>query len=320
MMPEPRDHVDAIVAEWQRACPSVEASPIGITGRVTRIALYLERDIQHYLQRFWLTPSGFDVLVALHAAPTRQLSPTILARTRRMSSAGITGLLDDLVSLGLVTRSANLLDRRAAVISLTRRGSETLRAGALGWHAQQVRITSSLDAVSIDLLDQLLIRLLRPDDLALNGSRGETSWFLSRIASHINSEAEALFAPFGISHGGFQVLASLYRAGPPFRRSPSRVARGLMLSGAGLTGRMGQLERVGLLRRERDLSDRRGVIVELTSSGRRLIEKVFPVFVSSHAQMLNRTLEANALDALAGLLRRVLLDFESRRPASRLED
>ena len=41
MMPEPRDHVDAIVAEWQRACPSVEASPIGITGRVTRIALLL---------------------------------------------------------------------------------------------------------------------------------------------------------------------------------------------------------------------------------------------------------------------------------------
>ena len=47
---------------------------------------------QHYLQRFRLTPSGFEVLVALHASPTRQLSPTILARTRRMSSAGITGL------------------------------------------------------------------------------------------------------------------------------------------------------------------------------------------------------------------------------------
>ncbi|HET9848870.1 MAG TPA: MarR family transcriptional regulator [Candidatus Dormibacteraeota bacterium] len=319
MTPDPRDHVDAIVAQWQRACPSIDVKPIGITGRVTRIALYLERDIQHYLQRFWLTPSGFEVLLALHAAPARQLSPTTLARTRRMSSAGITGLLDDLASLGLVTRSPNPLDRRGAVISLTRRGSETLRSAALGWHAQQVRISSSLDTVSTDLLDQLLTGLLRPDDLALNGSRGETSWFLSRLASHINSDADALFAPYGISHGGFQVLASLYRAGPPFRRSPSRVARGLMLSAAGLTGRMAQLERVGLLRRERDPADRRRVIVQLTASGRRLIQRVFPVFVSSHAQMLDPILEENALAALAGLLRRVLLDFESRRPTNRPE-
>jgi DNA-binding MarR family transcriptional regulator len=305
------DHVDEILGEWRQACPTVDASPIGITGRVTRIALYTERNADDHLERYRLTPSGFEVLLALDASAAKQLSPTQLARGQRMSSAGITGLVDQLVAFGLASRSREPHDRRRIRVSLTRQGSEMLATAGAGWRRNQQRLVRSQGADSVRSLDRLLGRLVTAVDSGFNGSLDGTSRRMARIALHINTEAEAVFSRFGITHGGFQVLASLYRAGPPYRRSPSRVARGLMLSGAGLTGRMDQLERVGLLKRDRDRDDRRAVVVELTPAGRRLVRAAFPVFVGSHAQLLDHALEPEQQSALGALLRTVLQQLES---------
>jgi len=311
------DHVDEILSEWRRACPAVDSSPIGITGRVTRIALYVDRNADDHLERYRLTRSGFEVLVMLRGSAAHQLSPTLLARGQGMSSAGITGLVDQLAALGLVGRSPEPHDRRRVLVSLTRRGSEMVAMAGAGRRRNQERLERSLGADSLRSLDQLLGRLLTTVESGFNGSLDGTSRRLARMALHVNSEAEALFSRFGITHGGFQVLASLYRAGPPYRQSPSRVARGLMLSGAGLTGRMDQLERLGLLKRNRDLDDRRAVVVELTPTGRRLVRAAFPVFVASHAQLLDEALAPGQQSVLSGLLRTVLLQFESSEPSGR---
>ena len=311
------DHVDEILGEWQRACPTVDASPIGITGRVTRIALYTERRADDHLERYRLTPSEFEVLLALHASAAHELSPTHLARGQQMSSAGITGLVDHLVAFGLASRSRAPHDRRRVRVALTRQGSAMVAAAGAGWRRNQQRLVRSLGADSVRSLDRLLGRLLNAVDAGFNGSQDGTSRRLARIALYINSEAEALFSRFGVTHGGFQVLASLYRAGPPYRRSPSRVARGLMLSGAGLSGRMDQLEHIGLLKRNRDLDDRRAVVVELTPAGRRLVRAAFPVFVGSHARLLDQALEPEQQSALGALLRAVLRQSESSEPAGR---
>ena len=310
------DHVDEILGEWRRVYPRVDASPIGITGRVTRIALYSERNADDHLERYRLTPSGFEVLLALQGSPSHQLSPTVLARGQAMSSAGITGLVDQLVALGLATRSREGHDRRRVQVSLTRQGSEMVVTAGGGWRQIQQQLVRSLGAHSVRSLDQLLGRLVTAIDAGFNGgSQNGTSHRMARVALHINTEAETVFSRFGTSHAGFQVLASLYRAGPPYRRSPSRVARGLMLSGAGLTGRMDQLERLGLLKRDRDRHDRRAVVVELTPTGRGLVRAAFPVFVASHAQLLAQALEPAQQSALSALLRRVLQQFESAEPS-----
>jgi DNA-binding MarR family transcriptional regulator len=317
MTPDNGDHVDEILSEWRRACPVVDARPIGITGRITRIALYTERNADDHLERYRLTPSGFEVLLALHASAAQQLSPTHLARGQRMSSAGITGLVDQLVAFGLASRSREPHDRRRVRVSLTREGSEMVATAGAGWRRNQQRLVRSLGADSMRALDRLLGQLVSAVDSGFNGSLDGTSRRMARIALHINTEAEALFSRFGVTHGGFQVLASLYRAGPPYRRSPSRVARGLMLSGAGLTGRMDQLERSGLLKRDRDPDDRRAVIVELTPAGRRLVRAAFPVFVGSHALFLDQALEPEQQSALGALLRAVLRQSESSEPPAR---
>jgi DNA-binding MarR family transcriptional regulator len=306
-----RDHVDEILSEWRRAIPTVDAGPIGVTGRVTRIALYTERNADDHLERYRLTPSEFEVMLALRASDAHQLSPTHLAKGQRMSSAGITGLVDQLVAFGLASRSREPHDRRRVRVSLTRQGSDMVATAGAGWRRNQQRLVRSLGADSVRSLDRLLGRLVTAVDSGFDGSLDGTSRRMARIALHINTEAEVVFSRFGVTHGGFQVLASLYRAGPPYRRSPSRVARGLMLSGAGLTGRMDQLERVGLLKRNRDRDDRRAVVVELTPAGRRLVRAAFPVFVGSHGQLLNQVLEPEQQSALGALLRSVLQQLES---------
>ena len=311
------DHVDDILSEWRRVYPSVDATPIGITGRVTRIALYAERDADDHLERYRLSPSGFEVLLALDKSAAHQLSPTLLAKVQQMSSAGITGLVDQLVTLGLAARSRERYDRRRVQVSLTRQGSEMVAVAGAGWRRNQQRLIRSLGADSVRSLDQLLGRLVSGIDPGFDGAQDGTSRKMARIALHINSDAEAIFSRFGVTHAGFQVLASLYRAGPPYRRSPSRVARGLMLSGAGLTGRMDQLERIGLLQRSRDREDRRAVVVELTSTGRRLVRAAFPEFVKSHAWLLGQTLEPEQQSALSALLRTVLQQVESSEPPGR---
>jgi DNA-binding MarR family transcriptional regulator len=305
------DHVDLILREWRRATPVIDPSPIAVTGRLTRLALFSERDAQPDLRQLRITPSGFNALNALRVASAHQLSPTVLARIQGMSSAGMTGLVDDLEAAGLVSRLREPFDRRGVLVSLTRSGSETATAAATAYRRQRARITRTLGDPHATLLDQLLGRLITSDEASLNGFHREPAWLLSRIALRINTEAEALFSGFDISHGGFQVLASLFRAGAPYRRSPSRVARGLMLSAAGLSGRMTQLERTGLVRRHRDARDRRAVIVELTARGCRVVGKAFPLFVASHARMLQQALPLDEQVALAALLRSVLLDFES---------
>ena len=309
------DHVDEILDEWRRVHPSVDASPIGITGRVTRIALYTERSADDHLERYRLTPARFEALLALEASASRQLSPTLLARGQRMSSAGITGLVDQLVALGLAARSRERHDRRRVQVSMTHRGSEMVAMAGAGWRRNQQRLVRTLGADSVRSLDRLLGRLVTAGDpgASLDG----TSLKIARIAVSINTEAETVFSRFGVTHAGFQVLASLYRAGPPYCRSPSRVARGLMLSGAGLTGRMDQLERTGLLRRRRDREDRRAVVVELSHAGRSLVRAAFPVFVASHVRMLSQALEPEQQSALSAMLRTVLQQIESSEPLGR---
>lgn len=310
------DHVDAIQREWRRALPAVDASAIGVTGRITRIALYTDRQAHDHFGRFRLSASGFEVLTSLHRARPRGLSPTSLGRDQKMSSAGITGLLDQLEGAALVTRAPDPRDRRRVLLTVTSKGADLVGVAAAGAAVGEERLSRALGTPAKTSLHVLLSRLLGMVEPGLDLRRAGTSWCISRVAAHINHAADDLFQRFGLSHGGFQVLASLYRSGPPYRRSPSGVARGLMLSSAGMTGRMDQLERNGLLLRQRDLDDRRGVIVQLTDQGAQLVRISFRAFVRSHERMLDRALKADEQSALATLLHQALLGFESSNGAA----
>src|SRR3954447_12920740 len=132
---------------------------------------------------------------------------------------------------------------------------------------------------------------------------------LSRIGPHLARRQEAVFSRFGLNRGEVGALSALRIAGPPHRLSPTRLARGLMLSSAGITSRIDRLERRGLVRRLPDPDDRRGVIVELTDEGAKLVDAAVVAVAESDRQLLAR-LDADEMGQLQALLRKLLAALE----------
>jgi DNA-binding MarR family transcriptional regulator len=132
---------------------------------------------------------------------------------------------------------------------------------------------------------------------------------LSRIGPLLARRQEDVFGRFGLSRGEVGALSALRISGPPYRLSPTRLAKGLMLSSAGITSRIDRLERRGLVRRLDDPEDRRGVIIELTDEGQRVVDEAVAALAISDRQLLDR-LDPQEVDQLEALLRKVLALLE----------
>jgi DNA-binding MarR family transcriptional regulator len=75
-----------------------------------------------------------------------------------------------------------------------------------------------------------------------------------------------------------------------------------------MTARLDKMEEAGLVRRLRDPDDRRGVLIELTDSGRELWERTIAVQAEKEA-LVQATLSERDQDRLNDLLRRLVLAF-----------
>jgi DNA-binding MarR family transcriptional regulator len=159
-----------------------------------------------------------------------------------------------------------------------------------------------------DLMDGLLARwsAARSDlDVAGLGVTGR----LSRLGQLLADRDDAVFGRFGVARGEVGLLSALRVSGPAHRLSPTQLGRGLMLSSAGVTSRLDRLERRGLIARLPDPADRRGVIVELTEEGLRLVDDAVMAKTLADRQLLAR-LGADDVAALEGLLRKLLSALE----------
>lgn len=130
-----------------------------------------------------------------------------------------------------------------------------------------------------------------------------------RLTLLVRGGIEETFASFGLDRGEFDVIATLRRAGPPYRLTPTGLYSTLMISSGGLTHRLGRLERAGLIRREKSPHDGRSIYVALTDEGVKLAEEAFRSDMASEARFLEH-LTGEEREALAGLLRKLLACLE----------
>lgn len=79
--------------------------------------------------------------------------------------------------------------------------------------------------------------------------------------------------------GQFGVLEALLHLGP---MTQCVLGEKLLRSGGNITLVIDNLEKHGLVRRERQTEDRRTIVIHLTPKGMRLIKRVFP----AHAKMI----------------------------------
>jgi len=98
--------------------------------RLLRASRIIEGELRERLAaEFDTTLPRFDVMAALHRTPDGMLMSD-LSRFLLVSNGNVTGIIDRLVSEGLVQRSQRNGDRRTSIVQLTRTGKDTFRAMA----------------------------------------------------------------------------------------------------------------------------------------------------------------------------------------------
>jgi DNA-binding MarR family transcriptional regulator len=156
-----RDGVDLIVEQWQRERPDLDSSPIGVVGRISRLARELEQRLEPVYREHGLEPGWHDVLATLRrAGPPYRLRPTEFTSALMLTSSGTTKRLDRLEQAGLITRGPDPADRRGTLITLTPGGLELIDNVTEAHLDNERRLLASLsDAEQRRLAD--LLRKLR---------------------------------------------------------------------------------------------------------------------------------------------------------------
>ena len=106
---------------------------------------------------------------------------------------------------------------------------------------------------------------------------------LVRASESVVARVIRPLAAVGLTEGQFGVLEMLLHLGPLSQRE---IGRKQFRTGGNVTVVVDNLEKRGLVRRQRDHDDRRLVIVHLTDAGRALIEAVFPGHVARIVEAL----------------------------------
>jgi DNA-binding MarR family transcriptional regulator len=133
---------------------------------------------------------------------------------------------------------------------------------------------------------------------------------ISRLARHLDIARRAAFANHGLESWEFDVLSALRRQGPPFQLTPSALVRATLVTSGTMTNRIDRLAAAGLVRREPDPSDKRGVLVTLTGEGAERVDAALADLLGRERQLL-AGLDEIERKQLAALMRTLLVPFDA---------
>ena len=106
---------------------------------------------------------------------------------------------------------------------------------------------------------------------------------LMRAANSARSHASRHLGDSGLTLTQFAVLEALYHLGP---MSLSDIAEKVLTTGGNLTMVAGNLERDGLVMRQKSPQDGRVQILVLTPKGKSLMRRVFPIHAAAIAKFM----------------------------------
>jgi DNA-binding MarR family transcriptional regulator len=153
-----RDGVDLIIEQWQRVRPELDSSPIGIVGRISRLAREIEDRLEPVYREHGLEPGWHDILATLRRSGGT-LRPTDLTNASMLTSSGTTKRLDKLEMAGLIARAADPDDRRGTLISLTAAGRRLIDELTPAHLDNERRILGALSEADQQRLADLLRKL-----------------------------------------------------------------------------------------------------------------------------------------------------------------
>ena len=155
------DSVDRVLEQWAAERPGIDASPMGVVGRVQRACRLLDRGVSDRLAAHGLQLWEFDILATLlrSGAPYR-LSAGALVGAAMVTSGAITNRIDRLVARGLVDRETDPGNRRSVRITLTDAGRELVDTALTDHVANETDLLAGLTPKEQAQLAGLLRKLL----------------------------------------------------------------------------------------------------------------------------------------------------------------
>ena len=132
---------------------------------------------------------------------------------------------------------------------------------------------------------------------------------VTRLARHLDIARREAFAATDLEPGEFDVLAALRRNGKPYALTPSAlISQNLVTSGT-MTNRIDRLESKNLVARLPDPKDGRGVLVQLTQSGKSAVDRALEELLAREKSLL-ATISKTDREKLASVLRNIVLPFD----------
>ena len=154
------DAVDRILEQWASERPELDASPMAVLGRVSRLARELEPSLQQAFRSLGLVRGEFDVLATLRrSGEPYRLAPGALIESMMVTSGAVTKRVDRLEARGLVTRSGDPNDRRGVLVGLSPEGLRLVDRAVEEHLANEERLLAALSQREREQLATLLRKL-----------------------------------------------------------------------------------------------------------------------------------------------------------------
>lgn len=129
---------------------------------------------------------------------------------------------------------------------------------------------------------------------------------ISRLARLLDKARREAFTAHRVETWEFDVLAALRRVGRPYQLTPGALLRQTMVTSGTMTNRVDRLAHRGFVERFPDPSDRRGVLVRLTVTGKRAVDGAFETLLTSERELLDG-LPVGDRTQLAALLKQLMV-------------
>lgn len=157
------------------------------------------------------------------------------------------------------------------------------------------------------------LQIARADDASAGDSLALFTT-LARTGLHLDALQRECLGEHELAFTEFSVLRLLQRA-PRRRLPPSLLAERIVCTTGAMTKLVDRLQRNGLVSREPDPSDRRGVLVRLESAGNRAANSAARSYTAGRERVLSR-LGASEARSIHQALERLLEALEADRSES----
>jgi DNA-binding MarR family transcriptional regulator len=273
----------------------------GYTGHLLRRACIRTRQVMQSVLPPGAQARDFAILGAL--ADSDAVSQQDLADRLGINRTVMVSLIDRLEELDQVTRSRNPTDRRSYMLSLTPQGRRAREDMVPAVAKGEAELTARLRPAERRRLNALLRQLLPDLDERLpHPPQQRTGYLIIHADLRLRRRGDQVLTQVGLQMRHFSALVALEQTG---RCTQQELAAQLGVTEAAMVQVIDDLQRQGLVERQRDPRDRRRYALLLTEPGKARLAQAQDVVEEVRAEVVE-LLGAQGDQELRDLLARMV--------------